>query len=356
MGDVKKLRVMHVLKSSIYSGAESVVITIIKKMNNDFDFLYLATEGTIRERLEQEQISFLLLKEFNRNSLRQAIGEWKPDIVHAHDFSATVFGATVSGRFRLISHLHYDPPWVRRWNEKTLFYTLCSKRISRILTVSDNTFQNMVFAKRLKEKWSTIGNPVDVRNIRSMAEQPFQDNQEIVCDLIFVGRFVEQKNPQRFIRLVAELKKDGWNDIQCWMLGTGELLTECEAMIASLELQNNIVIKGFQENPYTYIKRSKVMCITSRWEGFGLVALEANILGIPVLSTRTAGCSEILGAEGEELCDTDEQFVQKLRALCTIPEMYKSWQTQSLARANRCDNMDKYMAKMSCIYRNEVSE
>ena len=56
MANDRKLRVLHVLKSSIYSGAENVAITIIKQLNNRFEFIYVATDGPIREKLEEEKI------------------------------------------------------------------------------------------------------------------------------------------------------------------------------------------------------------------------------------------------------------------------------------------------------------
>lgn len=353
MENMKKPKIMHVLKSSIYSGAENVVITIMKNLGHEYDFLYVATEGSIREKLEKECVPFALVGVFNHNSLQRMIHEWQPDVVHAHDFSATVLCASVYGQFYLISQLHYDPPWVKHWNVKTILYLFCKRKIGTVLTVSEKIFQSMVFAKRFEDRRIIMGNPIDVKTIRQMAAQPFPE-KEARCDLIFVGRFVEQKDPQRFVELIATLKQCGWSTIQSWMLGDGELRTECETMIENLGLQDNISIKGFQKNPYVYMKRAKVLCITSRWEGFGLVALEANLLGIPVLSTRNAGCSEIFGDEAEELCDTDNQFIQKLKNFYQTSEVYQAWQKRALERGNQYDNVDNYMVKLSCIYRNGV--
>lgn len=351
---MRKPKILHVLKSSIYSGAENVVITIMKKLETEYEFLYLATDGTIREKLEQEGISFRLLSVLNISGINKVVRDYQPDIVHAHDFSATVLCAAVPGRFRLISHLHYDPPWVQRWNLKTIAYVLCKPRIQRVLTVSNNIYQSMIFSETFKRKWLAIGNPIDVTNILQMAEKVCFKDDDAGCDLIFVGRFVEQKDPQRFIKLIALLKKEGWQSIRAWMLGTGDLMTECESMIEELGLQENINIQGFQSNPYVFIKKAKVMCITSRWEGYGLVALEANILGIPVLSTRNAGCSEIFGDVADELCDTDIQFVHKLQKLRDNPREYEVWKERSLRRSAEFDNMMQYMANLSSVYRNEV--
>ena len=348
----EKLKIAHVLKSSIYSGAENVVLTIMKGLREEFEFLYIATEGPIREKLKEEQVPFKLLERFDRKHLSQALNEYQPDIVHAHDFSATVLCAAVPGRFWLISHLHYDPPWVKNWNGKTLCYALCSRRVETILTVSENIFRSMVFAGKCGGKLQVIGNPVDGRQIRSLARLPaLQPEEESGCDMIFVGRFVEQKNPERFIELVKKVKDRGWLEIRAWMLGEGELLEKCRDLISNLKLQDNIGLKGFQSNPYPLIRQAKLLCMTSRWEGFGLVAAEANLLGVPVLSTDNSGCREILGEGAPELCRSDEEFLEKIFLLHESPEVYEQWRQRSLARAEQFDNMDRYMETMAAIYR-----
>ena len=70
------------------------------------------------------------------------------------------------------------------------------------------------------------------------------------------------------------------------MVGDGVLMDVCRLLISKLGLESNIEMMGFQENPYIFMKQSSILCITSESEGFGLVAAEANVLGIPVLSTK----------------------------------------------------------------------
>lgn len=349
--NLKKKKIVHVLKSSIYSGAENVVLTIIRELKNEFDFVYIATDGPIRKKLEQEAVPFILLEQFTKKDLAKALELCRPDLVHAHDFSATVLCAGISGGFRLISHLHYDPPWVRHWNLKTLAYGMCYKRIERVLAVSENAFDSMAFAKQYRKKLSVVGNPVDGRKIRMLAEKELPESEGEGCDVIFVGRFVKQKNPQRFIRIIHMIKKQFWPDIRVWMLGQGELWEECRQLIRKLGLQENIELKGFVENPYAYIQRAHMMFITSRWEGFGLVAVEANLLGVPVLSTDTSGCREVLGSGSRELCRSDKDFVEKFSDFGKNLLKYEILKKWSLGRAEKLDNIERYMAQMSDIYR-----
>lgn len=353
MNSRQKLRIMHVLKSSVYSGAENVVITIIRSLSEQFDFLYVATDGPIREVLERENIPFQLLPAFDRKNLYGAIAARHPDIVHAHDFSATVLCASIRGGFRLISQLHYDPPWVRKWNVKTIMYRLCRPKIDRVLTVSGKSFENMVFAPCYREKMTVVGNPIDSDRIQRLAREIPPELGDGTCDLIFVGRLVEQKNPQQFIRLVSALKMR-MPDIKAWMLGSGELDHDCEALIEELGLERNVELKGFCSNPYPYISRARLLCMTSRWEGFGLVLLEANILGIPVLSTRTAGAEDVLGENAAELCGGEGEMGEKANDILRNANIHEMYAEKARMRAETISTMEDYMNNIKRIYEEEA--
>lgn len=348
MGKIRKKKVAHVLKSSVYSGAEQVALAIIKGLQDEFDFVYIATEGPIREVLEQEQIPFVLMKKFNRKNLKKALKEVSPDLVHAHDFSATVL-SVLSGRYRVISHLHYDPPWARKWNIKTLTYALAGKRVSRIFAVSGGAYRNLVFSELLEQKTEIIPNPIDRNHILEMGEA----GQEKIYDLLFVGRLVEQKAPQIFIELVDKLKQTGLH-VSGAMLGAGKLEADCRSLVEQKGLSKNIKLLGFQKNPYSYMKAAKILCMTSRWEGYGLVAAEANILGTPVLSTRTGGVTELFGNDAEELCADTDDFLRKIQMLLTDEAQYQTWQKRALKRAETFEDPETYVKTIDLLYKKEM--
>jgi glycosyltransferase involved in cell wall biosynthesis len=70
------------------------------------------------------------------------------------------------------------------------------------------------------------------------------------------------------------------------ILGEGPLRAELEGLIASLGLVDDIALPGFQENPYDYMSQSTVFVLSSLFEGFGNVLVDALALGVPVISTR----------------------------------------------------------------------
>lgn len=350
MDKIKRKKVAHVLKSSMYSGAEQVALTIIKGLRDECDFVYIATEGPIREILEKEQIPFVLLKEFNQENLKRALKKIDPDLIHAHDFSATVL-SILSGRWRVVSHLHYDPPWARSWNIKTLAYAFLGWRISRIVAVSGRAYDNLVFSGLLRRKTVIFQNPIDKKFILEQAGFWPQKHY----DLLFVGRLVEQKDPQMFIEVVDRLKQAGMR-VVCGMVGSGDLEAECDRLIGQKGLQDEIKLLGFQKNPYPYMSLASILCMTSKWEGYGLVAAEANVLGVPVLSTRTGGVMELFGAEAEELCDGLDDFLKKVRLLMKNEDEYHIWRERSLKRAETFISPDEYIEKINLLYKKEMEK
>ena len=78
------------------------------------------------------------------------------------------------------------------------------------------------------------------------------------------------------------------------MVGTGSLEKECQKLIEEYQLETNVQMVGFQKNPYVYMLQSKISIIPSKWEGFGLVALEAMAFGCPVVAANVGGLKEIV--------------------------------------------------------------
>lgn len=63
------------------------------------------------------------------------------------------------------------------------------------------------------------------------------------------------------------------------MIGTGEMENKIKELLMSNKKLSNIKFLGFNSNPYKILANSKVMIMTSRWEGTPMCALEALSMG-----------------------------------------------------------------------------
>jgi glycosyltransferase involved in cell wall biosynthesis len=80
------------------------------------------------------------------------------------------------------------------------------------------------------------------------------------------------------------------------ILGEGQERTSLEALARELGCRDDIALPGFAANPYPYMAAAGVFVLSSAWEGFGNVLIEAMALGVPVVSTDCpSGPAEILG-------------------------------------------------------------
>ena len=302
-------KIFYALSSNIYSGAENVVCTIINNLNTEYDCAYCSPYGPIEQVIKNKKIKFFGLNKMNKSNLKKIIEEYKPDIIHANDYKASVITALTGFNGKIISHLHNNCPFAKTWNLKTILYYYTLKKYSKIIGVSDKVFEEAIFKNKIKNKYITIYNYVDKENIFSKSTT--SSNNSDKYDLFFLGRLTEQKNPRAFIEIIKKLKKEKL-DISSVMIGDGEIRSECEKLIEKYKLQENIKLLGFCENPFSIIKKAKIGIMPSKWEGFGLAVIEAMILKKPVLNSGIGGLAEIFKNNNEFICNNEEEYFLKM--------------------------------------------
>lgn len=126
-------------------------------------------------------------------------------------------------------------------------------------------------------------NGIDIKKINSIKKQKQK------FDLIFVGRLIYQKNIELLINSIKFLKKD-FPNISVGIVGKGPDEKKLKKLTKRLRLNDNISflgeIKPLQKT-YELMRSSKVFVLPSRLEGFGIVVIEANACGLPVIVTNS---------------------------------------------------------------------
>ena len=312
------MKVMHVLSSRIYSGAEKVVCQIIKSFRDEVEMVYCSPDSEIvRQMLSEQDVTFLPMEDMSTAELKRVIRQEKPDLIHAHDMRASFFSALCCGNIPLVSHIHNNAYDARGLSTKTVGYLLAGFKAKHILWVSNSSFEGYAFHKFFAKKSSVLYNIIDTEVI---FDKKAQDGHTYDYDMIFVGRLTFQKDPQRLMRLCARLKESK-PDLKVAIVGTGELEEELKALCEELSITDTVQFLGFQTNPIKMVHDSKAMILTSRWEGTPMCALEAMALGTPVVSTPSDGMKDLIddGINGY-LTDEDEVMAQKLLAIMNDPD------------------------------------
>lgn len=340
------MRIIHILSSNKFSGAERVAIQIIQYLERKgMDVWYISVQGKIEEQLKKEKINYYLFEKMNLAGIKNVVKKLKPDIIHAHDYRASILCA-FSTNLPVLSHLHNNSPWIKKYGLYSWMYALSSTRYKKILLVSDAILKEYVFAKQIMKKSKVIRNPIQIGEILEKGKESVVEEE---YDIIFVGRLTPQKNPILLLEVVYEVKKYD-PGIRLCIVGTGELLEKSKETCKKLGLEKNVVWKGFLENPFPYMVRSKIFLLPSSWEGFGLAAVEALVLGKPVVCRNVGGLNSIVNEKCGFLCEGKEELVEACKKLLEDGDLYKRMAAKALLRAEEMDNYENYMEGLWKIY------
>ncbi|WP_182186197.1 glycosyltransferase [Pectinatus frisingensis] len=339
------MKILHLLASTEYSGAEHVAIDIIQSLTQKYDFLYASPNGSIENVLKNKNVKFYGLQKLSYMNVYKLYKLYKPDIIHAHDYRASCIAAMLPYHVKIVSHIHNNNKWAKYLNLRTIAYRLALLRFKKIVTVSDAVIDEFRFKKKLLDKAEIISNVINENNIivlsKALAEK---------CNFLFIGRFAEPKNPLRFVKLINILRQE-FPTVRAVMLGSGDLLEQVEVYIHREELDNNIKLLGFVDNPYKYIRRSDALILPSRWEGFGLVALEAMLLGKPVFCSSVGGLRNLVGGFNTNwLCEKDMDFIGNMKKIILSKDHYECESIIDYAR--KINNCDEFVNKWDNLYSN----
>lgn len=337
--------IMHLLQSDKFSGAESVVCQIIEAFSDspDYDMVYVSPHGSIEQILQQKGIKYFGLCSFSQKEIDRAVNIINPDIIHAHDFNASV--RAIKYRRTTISHLHNNPLWFSRIDPRTLLYTLCLRHYNLIIGVSNSIKDEYLFSRLLSSKFILLPNVVNSEKVISKSFQECRNSS----DLIYVGRLSRPKNPIGFLEIVKSIRNKRSN-IKALMIGEGPLYDECKSYIDENRLNKNVELLGFNENPYKYMVNSKVLVMPSVYEGFGLVAVEAMILGVPVVCTSVGGLVTIVDNSCGYISNDINTFSDEILRIISDDQLRQVKGKLSKEKAATFCNMDLYKKELKSMY------
>lgn len=173
---------------------------------------------------------------------------------------------------------------------KNIFLANSIYKKAKLITVS-----NLITEKVLKlysyKNIETLYNPIDFSFLENKAEESLNIGFEYI---VSIGRFTDIKQFDVIIECYAKSELKNKN-IKLLILGDGENRDKLTNLISELKLEQDVLLLGFQENPYKYMKHAKFLVMTSKYEGFPMVLLESLACKTPVVSyDLKSGPSEII--------------------------------------------------------------
>lgn len=340
------MNILYLTPTSAFSGGENVTLQIAQEMQKrGYTVAYCGVFGPIQEAAEARGVAFLGLKEFSLKEIRGVLREFRPEVVHAMDYRASFYAALLGTR--MVGHLHSDCLWLKYKGRNSFALLYTGLRARKLICVAPNIPQNFVFSRWIRSKFATLANCIDADAIRQKAQRGPGTQ---AAHLGFCGRLSEAKNPLLFLRVVAGVKAQ-LPGVKAVMVGDGELRTQVEREIQALGLQQNVSLVGFQNNPFPYIAACKLMVMSSVWEGFPMVAMEAMVLGKPWVSTAVSGMVDLIDDSVGAIGNTAEELTAAVLKILQLPSNeYNLLTTRVRKRAQPYTNMATYIDEIEAFY------
>lgn len=225
----------------------------------------------------------LIKRREHKKRLKSVLNEIQPDIVISVGQSEKNMLPSIKGKWKTIREFHYTKNY--RFNHATNLY---EKILAFLGNLYDYSFkikqydQIVLLTKEDKEtNWKQFKNITVIPNPISF--QTEKKSTLINKKIVSVGRLALPKNYASLIR-AFKLVVDKHPDWILEIYGNGPQEIELKSLIAKLNLEKHVFLKGFSANIKEVMSSSSIFALTSIFEGFGLVIIEAMACGLPVVS------------------------------------------------------------------------
>lgn len=293
------MRILRITTLLDFGGQERKYLSFTEQpelLQHQYVFAAIGFGGNAEKELKKRGFEAHIL---NRNfSIRNLSNIWavyrlikkiKPDVVHTAAAEANFHGiiaAKLAGVRTIIGEEIGIPN-----------HSVTAQRIFRlvyqlaeiVIGVSASVKKHLVATGEIpKEKGVVIYNPVSVPKVFPKLE----DNK---FNIVYVGRLEKVKNLATLIKAFAELSDE---NTKLTLVGDGRERKSLENLVRDVGISNKVYFAGFSNEPSQYLCNADLYVLPSYSEGFGIAAVEAMFLKVPVLATQVGGVPEFI-TDGE---------------------------------------------------------
>lgn len=207
----------------------------------------------------------------------------------------------------------------------------------KVAIVTDDMRKSTMQFSGKEDNIQVVNNIIDYKSILKKAEAKIQfdsftqssiEEQEVIRILessetevfINIGRFAPEKGHEQLIDAFSRYYRDHANAYLIIMGGYSldNRYDKLKQMIEDMHLEKNVVLIESVSNPYPILKKCDYLVLSSHYEGFGLVLAEADVLGIPVISTNIPGPYSFMKKYGGTLVEDSPEGVYQ--GMCMLHE------------------------------------
>jgi len=312
-------------------GAERVLVDIANELCNRFDvtIFTLYSHGEFEKELnnkikriymydktyddlsiiEKKKLSLNLVSKRGREKIYNKYLKDKFDVEIAFLEGPVTWIFSTKSSAKKIAWVHNDIKDVfgKKSKSKIKLSEKCYDNFNKIIFVSkDNlkSFENIYTDNKVPKK--VIYNYLNSKLvIEKSNKEKVKDIDKKEISLVQVSRLVDQKAVGRLIDVHNKLINDGYKH-KIYVIGDGPLENELNEKVNALGLSNTFKLLGKRTNPYPYIKEADYFILTSYYEGYPMVLLEAKVLNKYILITDSAARETLIDYDNKLIVDNNE--------------------------------------------------
>ena len=293
---MKQLHIVHILPTLNIGGAERAVVNLIAASDPKrfrYSVIILFNHRPLEKELTARGVTVHLVEKTSligwglRAKLRAKLAELKPDLVHTHLFSPDVWG-------RLAAHDVGIPVLTTEHNINTADGYIKNTLRQLLRDYSDQYVACSESVKKYVVLTYGITKPLTVIPW-GIPLQPFLNIPPVVLKqplrLMILGRLFPQKGQDIVLEALAQLKNLTW---QLELVGDGPRKDDLVRLVETYQLTDRVRFSPATLDVPTAFSRADVVIIPSRWEGLGIVAMEALAAGRIVIASAVGGLREVI--------------------------------------------------------------
>lgn len=280
---------------------------------------YLTSRYSTFKRIRQ----YFKLRRIFKKKLYATIDQIKPDIIVATNYSYPQLDiiANIPGKSKRILETHISKDALLKSSEykKSFLYQKVAQLYDQYMMWHVKKFNALVtLTEQDKKKWETMHTVIAISNVLTQypEERALLENK----DIISVGRFESQKGYDLLVQAWSSVivKHPDW---KIHIFGNGSCKTLLQDMMKAAKIEESFILHEPVSNIYEQYFKHSFYVMSSRFEGFGLVLIEAMSCGLPCVSFDCpSGPAEII-KNGEDGILVENGNIKKLsEAICYLIE------------------------------------
>ena len=347
---MEKQKILHILSSNEFTNIENSICHSIEILKDNFSFAYTSPNGQISKYLRANQINYLPIDKIDYKSISEVVDSYSPDVIHAHDYEACLLASKFSKNIKIIAQLHQEPENINSFSFKSLTFKNACKHFKKIIWPSENSKNSFKYIKDFEEKCITISPAIDCEKVIEKSNVS-SENADIQFDLLMFVEDMTFEEIKKVINILALLQGRGFT-FKFGAISSKNSDESIQNYLKETGVEDSFIWINKYENYHNILSKAKILFIAKKYEETPLYALEANALGVPVLSVFCNGLKNIIQNEYNGfLADNEYDLANFAARMLDDRHLWLLLSTNALTNADNQNNLEKYTSDLMNLYR-----